>query len=158
MIGNEVIERRLRTFLLGLAAVALITTLIELWLQDHYHDFTQLIPIILGGVGLLTVAVAFFRANHLTLIAVRAVMSIVALGGVIGIWIHLAANFTFQQEIRPTATLSDYWLEVIKGAAPLLAPGALIFAALLAIIATYRHPTLAQVPVQTSQQPIAVER
>ena len=51
----------------------------------------------------------------------------------------------------PNAALMDAVLNGLKGASPLLAPGTLIFAALLALIATYRHPALGQLNTPVSR-------
>jgi hypothetical protein len=45
-------------------------------------------------------------------------------------------------EMRPSAVWSDVWFEALRGAAPLLAPGILALAAIIAIAATYEHPAL----------------
>ncbi len=52
-------------------------------------------------------------------------------------------NLSFEQEVRPNAEMGDMVMNALKGASPLLAPGALVFAGLLAIAATYYHPALA---------------
>ncbi len=72
----------------------------------------------------------------------RIAMLVTVAGGVFGMAIHLYTNFTFEQDIRPNAAVGDLILSTLKGAAPLLAPGILVFAALIALIATYYHPLL----------------
>lgn len=153
-MSSEIVIQRLRRFLLILAGLALLTTLAELWLQDHYKSLTQLIPWGLGGVGLVALLVAGFLPRFLTLWLLRLVMAGLALGGLGGMLIHLIENFEFQRDIHPGANLSDIWLATLKGAAPLLAPGALVFAALIAIAATWKHPLLtkASTPNQPEKQ------
>ncbi len=63
-------------------------------------------------------------------------MTVVTLGGLLGIGVHLLRNFEFEREIRPNASTLDVTLDALKGAAPLLAPGVLVFAGLLALAAT----------------------
>ncbi|MDQ3928868.1 MAG: hypothetical protein M3328_06945 [Chloroflexota bacterium] len=53
-------------------------------------------------------------------------------------------NFAFEREIRPAAPTGDVLMAAIKGASPLLAPGILLFAALLGLAATYYHPALGE--------------
>ena len=59
-------------------------------------------------------------------------------------YLHLDGNIDFQREIDPSAPASDMLLSVLGGANPLLAPGILSVAAVLAIAATYHHPALAK--------------
>lgn len=142
MMKPDIFERRLRTFLLLLGGMAMIVTLIELWLQNHLQSPLQFIPWGLCGLGLVTLLAALIRPSKATFITLRVAMLVVALGGTIGILIHLNENFEFQKEIHPNvAALDSFWV-AFKGAAPLLAPGSLIFAALVAIAATYHHPVL----------------
>jgi hypothetical protein len=128
--------------MLLLAILALATTLVELWLVEHTKEPLQFLPIVLCVAGIAALLAALFRPRKITLMALRATMLIVGLGGVLGVGIHLLRNFSFEQEVRPNAQALDLFMRAIKGAAPLLAPGALVFAALLAISATYRHPAL----------------
>jgi hypothetical protein len=72
----------------------------------------------------------------------RIAMVIVGLGGMIGMGIHMLENFTFEQDIRPNEALIDTLVATLKGAAPFLAPGVLVFAAIVALAATYYHPAL----------------
>jgi hypothetical protein len=139
---SDVIVDRLRRFLLLLAALALLTTLTELWLVEHTQEALQWLPIVLCGSGIVSIVAALVRPQPGTLIALRVVMSIVALGGLIGIGVHLLKNLEFEQEIRPNTAAGALLMNALKGAAPFLAPGALVFAALLALAATYRDPRL----------------
>jgi hypothetical protein len=141
----ELIADRLRRFLLVLAAFALLTTLAELWLVEHTQETLQWIPFILCGIGLVTIVAALLRPGNLTLITLRVAMAIVALGGLVGVGVHLLKNLEFEQEIRPNAATGTLLMNALKGAAPFLAPGALVFAALLALAATYRDPRLDRV-------------
>jgi hypothetical protein len=142
----DVIAARLRLFLLGMTALIFLATLGELVLEDHDQEALQWIPFVLCGIGLLAVAGALLRPRRGTLLALRGVMALVALGGLAGIAIHLARNLGFEQEIRPNAALGEVIGAALRGAAPLLAPGTLIFAALLALAATYYHPALGGPP------------
>ena len=125
-----------------LTALVLLAVLAELWLVEHTQDLLQLVPFALCGVGLAAVVSAAVRPGRSTLIALRAAMLLVALGGLVGVAIHLLENLAFEQEIRPNSTLWAAFAASLKGAAPILAPGVLVFAALLALVATYRHPAL----------------
>ena len=142
-------EGRIRRLILLLAALVLLAVLAELWLVDHTGDWLQLVPFALSALGLVAVAAAALRPGKPTLVALRVIMALVAVGGVVGIGTHLLENLAFEQEIRPNSTLWAALTAGFKGAAPMLAPGILIFAALLAFVATYRHPALDEGAPQT---------
>ena len=141
LVSGETVESRLRRFLL-LTALVLLATLAELVLEEHTEEALQMLPFALCGAGLLAVAAAFLSPQRATLLGLRVVMLVVGIGGLVGIGVHLYNNFEFEQEIRPNASALEAFMDAIKGAAPLLAPGTLIFAALLAAAATYDHPEL----------------
>lgn len=137
------VEQRLRTFLLGLSAWMCIGTIVELFLAKHYDDPLQFVPFILCGVGLMAVVVVLWRPLRGTLLMLRGVMGMLMLGSLFGVYEHLVNNFAFELEMRPSAAWSDVWFQALRGAAPLLAPGILALAAMIAIAATYGHPVLA---------------
>jgi len=139
---HEIILNRLRHFLLTVALLMFGGTLVELWLLDHTKVAVQIIPFVLCGIGLTIVAVALFRPSRPVLLVLRAAMVFEGLGSLLGIGYHLFSNFSFEHEIRPNVPLEALALPTLKGAAPIVAPGMLLFAALLAIAATYYHPAL----------------
>ncbi|MEO5953799.1 MAG: hypothetical protein ABIQ44_15155 [Chloroflexia bacterium] len=139
---TSTVESRIRTFMLLLSILTLITTLIELWMQDHTKTAAQWIPWILGTIGLVTLIPALLRPTRTTFLILRGAMIVLALGGLFGITIHFKANLEFQQDIHAGAAFGSIIVNVLKGAAPMLAPGTLVFAALLALGALYAHPAL----------------
>lgn len=136
------IEGRLRRMLLVLAGLVFTATLVELVLEEHTKETLQFVPFVLCVVGLLAVISALARPGARTLLALRWTMVVVALGGMFGAFIHLRGNLLFEQEIRPNAETGELIVAMLKGAAPLLAPGILMFGALIALAATYYHPSL----------------
>ena len=141
-MGTTTVEQRLRTFLLVLAGWMCVGTIVELFLAKHTEDAVQLVPFVLCGVGLIAVVGALRRPRRATLMTLRAVMGLLMLGSLFGVYEHLANNFAFELEMRPGAVWSDVWFAALRGAAPLLAPGILALAAIVAIAATYEHPAL----------------
>ncbi|HEU5103781.1 MAG TPA: hypothetical protein VFU22_32415 [Roseiflexaceae bacterium] len=143
-MDTTTIAQRLRTFLLVLAGWMCAGTIVELLLAEHTESLVQLIPFVLCGLGLIAVAGALLRPSRGTLIGLRAVMALLLVGSLIGVYEHFEGNLAFEMEIRPAATFGTIWLNVLKGAAPLLAPGILAVAAAIAIASTYYHPALAR--------------
>lgn len=139
---TDTIESRIRRFLLALAGFIFLGTLIELLLEEHTKETLQFVPFILCIAGFISIAAAFLRPEKQIFLILRITMLVTAVGGLFGMGIHLYTNFTFEQDIHPNAAVGDLILSTLKGAAPLLAPGILVFAALIALIATYYHPIL----------------
>jgi hypothetical protein len=140
------VVRRLRAFLLVLAGSLCAGTVVELLLVDHTEDPVQWVPFVLCGIGLAAVAAALLRPMREVLLALRGVMGLLVAGSLYGGYAHLAGNLAFELEMRPGAVWSDVWLVALKGAAPLLAPGILALASVLALAATYGHPAISGAP------------
>ncbi|MEO8612890.1 MAG: hypothetical protein ABI690_33660 [Chloroflexota bacterium] len=146
-MDNETVIARLRTFLLALAGFTFFATIIELLLENHTKEVLQYVPFVLCLIGFVAIAAALLSPGRGSVFRLRIAMVIVGLGGIIGMGIHMFENFTFEQDIRPNEAFLDTLLPTLKGAAPLLAPGVLVFAAIVALAATYYHPALAKATV-----------
>lgn len=142
-ISDEVILNRLRTFLLALAAFICLGTIGELLLEEHWEDAIQFLPFLLCGLSFIGIVLVLVRPTRSTLRLMRWIVGITFAGSLFGIFEHVEHNFGFALEIQPNATVNDVFWDAIGGANPLLAPGILAFAALLALAASYYHPALA---------------
>lgn len=143
-MNSSTILQRLRLFLLVLAGLTCIGTVIELWLTEHLEGTVQLIPFALSGIGLCAILVVLIRPQRGSLLFLRGIMLLMILGSLFGIYEHLEHNLEFELEIRPNAVASDVFMEALSGANPLLAPGILGMAGTLAIAATYYHPAFGE--------------
>ncbi len=141
-MSAEIVVQRLRRFLLVLAGSLCIGTVVDLLLVEHRQDLVQFIPFILSGLGLIAVAAALFRPQRTTLRALQIVMVLNILGSLFGVYEHVEYNMAFALEIRPNTTTSAAFWAALSGANPLLAPGILALAAIIALAATYYHPAL----------------
>ncbi|MCB0182207.1 MAG: hypothetical protein KDI62_28545 [Anaerolineae bacterium] len=139
-MSAELILKRLRLFLLGLAIFIFAGTVIELWFTNHMESAIQLIPFGLAGLGILAIGAALIAPQRATLLGLRVVMGLVALGSCFGIYEHIEHNLAFELDIRPNATVAQVFLDALGGTSPLLAPGILALAAILVLAATYYHP------------------
>jgi hypothetical protein len=133
------ILRRLRKFLLLLAVALFAGALVELWLVGHTEDPIQLIPFVLAVVAIVVSLLVFFWRSSGTIQVMRIWMAVVVLGTLLGVYLHIEGNVAFGREVDPKATISQLMWEGLGGGNPLLAPGVLAIAALLAIAATYRY-------------------
>jgi hypothetical protein len=119
---------------------------VELLLVNHKEDAVQLVPFVLCAIGVIAVLVVLLRHRRATVRALRVCLILVVCGSVFGIYEHLANNIAFQREIKPNAPMADVLVSAIAGGNPLLAPGTLAIAAVLALAATYYHPALSEPP------------
>ena len=139
-MSSDILVGKFRRFLLWVAHFVCIGTLIEMWLEEHFGTPTQLIPFVLCGMGLMVIWAGLLKSNRASVIALRIVMFAILVGSVFGIYEHLQHNLLFEMEIRPGSGPSDVIMYAFRGASPLLAPGILALAAILAMGATYCHP------------------
>jgi hypothetical protein len=139
---DAVVLLRLRQFLLATSAALFVGAVIELWLVGHTEAFVQLLPFGLCALGLVAVLVTLFSPRRIQLLFMRASMGLIVLGSLFGVYEHVVNNIAFQREIHPNATSREVLMGAIGGANPLLAPGILALAAVLALAATYSHPAL----------------
>jgi hypothetical protein len=137
--------QRLRIYLLLLAGGLSAGALVELWAAGHTEEPLQWVPFVLCGLSLVAIAAALLRPQRGVLLTLRGVMLLMIAGSLLGIYEHVAGNIAFAQEIRPGTPTGDLLLEGLTGGNPLLAPGTLAVAALIALAATYCHPALAAV-------------
>jgi hypothetical protein len=143
-MNAETVLVRLRIFLLGFAGLVLVGALIELIFTKHTEEPVQWIPSILIVLSIPTILAALARPQRRTLLALRAGMALLGIGSLFGMYEHIATNIAFQLEVQPAASLLERLAAGLGGANPLLAPGILGMAAVLALAATYAHPALAQ--------------
>jgi hypothetical protein len=138
----KTVEDRLRLFLLGLAGMMCLGTLLELWLAEHTKQLIQFLPFVLCGLGLAAVIAVWLRPSRASIWTLRSIMGAAAFGSLIGVYEHIASNLEVVREVKPNLAFVDAVWQAARGAAPLLAPGVLVIAALVAIAATYYHPAL----------------
>ena len=131
--------QRLRKFLLVLAVLLFAGSLVELWLVGHTEDWLQLIPFVLAIVAIVVCFLMMFQPAKRTIQVMRIWMAVVVLGTLFGVYQHIAGNIAFEREVNPKATTSQLAWQAVGGGNPLLAPGILAFAAVLAVAATYRY-------------------
>ena len=138
--------QRLRTYLLLLAGGLSAGAIVELWAANHTEEPLQWIPFVLCGLSLVAIVAALLRPQRGVLLALRGVMILMIAGSLLGIYEHVSGNIAFAQEIRPGTPTGELLLKGLTGGNPLLAPGILAVAALIALAASYGHPALAPVP------------
>ncbi len=109
----------------------LIGTGLELYLLDHYEDAWQLIPLICIGAALAGMVWVMSKPSGLSLRIFKGILGLSALSGLVGVYLHMKANYEFELEIKPGAQGWDLFTESLSGALPALAPGSMIALALI---------------------------
>ena len=141
-MNDSVVLARLRRFLLALSAVLFAGTLVELIFTGHTKEPIQWLPFVLCSVGFVLVAVALFQPSRMGLRILQVWMIVTALGSLIGVYEHIQGNTEFRLETHPNSTPIEIVTAALGGADPLVAPGILAVAGVVALAATYAHPAL----------------
>ncbi|SRR6266545_6676531 len=129
-----------RRFLLAILAIGMAGTAVELLLLKHDEGLTQLIPLVLMGLGLVTIAWHAVRPGSVSARAVRGVMLAFVTAGVAGIYLHYRANVEFQLETDPSLRGGPLLWKVLEAKVPpALAPGVMVQLGLLGFAYTYRY-------------------
>ncbi len=136
------VEARYRRFLLATALVIYVGAAVELWLVEHVEGVYQWVPFGLAAIGAASALAFRASASRRTGGVLRASSAVVVAGSVWGVVLHVRGNLAFEREVHPDAPLWGALREAAGGVSPLLAPGTLALAAVLAAAATYRHPAL----------------
>jgi hypothetical protein len=141
-MSADAILAALRRFLLIITAGTFIMTVVELIFVGHWNQTIQFLPFGLCGLGLVALAVAWFRPSRVSINALRWSMIVIGVCSFIGFYEHMANNLSFWQEIQPNATTWELIVATFNGGIPVLAPGILLLGAVIGLAAIYRHPLL----------------
>jgi hypothetical protein len=138
----------LRRGLLGLVALGILGTAVELLFLGHWGSAAK--TSVWPALGLISVAaVLVARPSPLRLRLARVIAILVAAVALVGVGFHVSENMTAGPLDRKFAATWDsmssvaQWWEAITGGvgpAPTLAPGVLLQLGLGVLLATIRHP------------------
>jgi predicted membrane channel-forming protein YqfA (hemolysin III family) len=131
----------IRRILLATLALGIVGTAVELALQKHTEDASQLIPVVLLGASVVVLAWHLRARTPASVAAIQVVMVLFIASGAIGVVLHYQASLAFQLEIDPSARARDLVWKVLEAKAPpALAPGVMAQLGLLGLAYTYRYP------------------
>ena len=132
-----------RQILLAILTLGVVGISIELLLLGHDEDFNQLIPLGLAGATLMMSAVVSFKPSSATVRLFQALMALLVISGVVGMYLHFQVNTEFQLEMDPSLKgLALFRKAILAKAPPALAPGAMTQLGLIGLAYTFRHPAL----------------
>lgn len=132
----------IRRGLLALLALGCTGLIGELVILEHYEEINQLPPLILLSLTLIAILWQWSDGGRRSLRALQVVALFLILSGVVGMYFHLTGNIEATKEFEPDLTGMPFWIDVIRGAAPSLAPGTMVQFGLLGLLYAYRHPAL----------------
>ena len=123
-----------RRIILIILLVGIAGVLIELLLLEHFEDTLQLLPLVLLGLGLISLVWHARSPDRTSTRVVRTVMVLFLVSGVLGVFLHYRGNVEFERERRPEAGGWALFREAMMGATPALAPGSMIQLGLLGLL------------------------
>ena len=132
----------MRALLLGLVLFGAAGLIAELFLMEHYDSWTQAIPFLVLACGLAVGVPLAYRPTRRMVRVFQWVMVAAVLTGLVGLWLHYRGNAAFELEIAPSMRGLDLVWGALRGAIPMLAPGAFVQLGLLGIIWSHQHPAL----------------
>jgi hypothetical protein len=135
------LERQLRRLILALLAFGLTAVTGELFALGHYEEVQQLVPIFALSVSLAVVAWHAISGSAVSVSALRVLMAVLVLVGLIGVFLHVRGSLEFQLEANPDLSGWPLVHKILHAKAPpALAPGVMVQLGLLGLIYAYRHP------------------
>jgi hypothetical protein len=136
----EGLDQTIRRLLLALVVFGAVGLVPELFLLKHYDSFWQLVPLAVLLLVLVTAGFVWRRPDPRTLAAFRAIMWLCVAVGVAGLVLHAKGNLEWALERDESLHGWPLIWKILRGATPLLAPGAMAQLGLLGLVFAYRHP------------------
>ena len=142
---------QIRRGVLLLLIAGLLGTGAELLLMGHTDGMDQLIPLLLIGVSLLTLAWVGISRSRVSVRVFQGTMVLAMISGALGTLLHYRGNVEFEIESVPGLKGFDLFKEAMHGATPSLAPGTMVLIGALGLLFTLGHPGLGSTPHQTEE-------
>ena len=112
----------------------------ELLFLKHDEEATQLIPLVLIGFALVTIAWHAAQGSSASLAALQVTMVLFIAAGLLGMYLHFRANLAFQREVDPSiAGQALFWKAMTAKTPPALAPGSMSQLGLIGLAYTYAY-------------------
>jgi hypothetical protein len=142
---------RLRRGLLLLLVAGMAGTGAELLLMGHTDGLDQLIPLLLIGLGLITLGWVGIAGSQASLRAFQATMALAIISGGAGTFLHYRGNVEFEVESMPGLRGFALFKEAMHGATPALAPGTMVLIGALGLLYTLAYPRHQTIPHPTEE-------
>ena len=132
----------MRSMVMAVFLLGLLGTGVELIFLKHTQGLSQLIPLVLMVMSILVLLWYALDRKSASVRAFQITMILLLAAGFLGTSLHYRANEKFELEADPKMNGLALLSKVMAGAAPALAPGAMIQLGLLGLVYTFRHPAL----------------
>ena len=143
---------RLRRGILMLLVAGLVGTGAELLLMGHTEGVDQLIPLLLIGLGLVTLVWVGLVGSQASLRVFQGIMVLAIISGAVGTLLHYRGNVEFEIESMPGLKGFDLFKEAMHGATPALAPGTMVLIGALGLLYTLGHPRQQSLSQQQTEE------
>ena len=111
---------------------------IELLFLQHDEEATQLIPLVLIAIALVTIAWHAAQGGRASLGMLQVTMVLFIAAGLLGMYLHYRANLAFQREVDPSiAGRALFWKAMMAKTPPALAPGSMLQLGLIGLAYAY---------------------
>jgi hypothetical protein len=128
----------IRRILLGILLIGLVGMGIELLFLQHDEEATQLIPLVLIAIALVTIAWHAGQGSPASLGMLQVTMVLFIAAGPLGMYLHYRANVEFQREVDPSITgQALFWKAIMAKTPPALAPGSMLQLGLIGLAYAY---------------------
>lgn len=127
---------------MAILLLAVLGTLAELLLLEHYEGWRQWVPLATLACSALALGWQGWAPSATSRRVLQSLMLGLVVAGLAGVYLHVRGNLEFEQELNPGASGFSLWLEVARGATPTLAPGSLIPFGLLGLLYASRSSAL----------------
>lgn len=128
----------IRRILLGILLIGLVGMGIELLFLQHDEEATQLIPLVLIAIALVTIAWHAAQGGRASLGMLQVTMVLFIAAGPLGMYLHYRANLAFQREVDPSiAGRALFWKALMAKTPPALAPGSMLQLGLIGLAYAY---------------------
>ena len=134
---TETVFKRLYTFFVCFGIFVFIGTLVELSQLNHTREELQFAPFILLPLGIVIGILMLLKTSPGFQKVLIIGMWVVAVGGIIGMFVHVAGNLEGVLEGGQTMAFAQIVKQAIGGRNPLLAPGTLTIGAVEILAVAY---------------------
>lgn len=134
--------RKVRSMLLGIAALGMTGTSVELTLLGHFAEPAQSVPLVVLAACLAVTIWHFLSPTPASVRVTRVVMMLLIVTALVGVGLHFQGNLEFKRELYPELEGLDLFVESVTGVTPVFAPGSMLLLGLIGLTHTFRDPCL----------------
>ena len=141
---ESAVLRKVRIMLLGIVALGITGTSVELTLLGHFEEPAQSIPLVVLSGCLAVIIWHFLSPNATSVRMTRVMMMVLIVTAIAGIGYHFLGNLEFKRQLYPELAGLDLFVESVTGVTPVFAPGSMLLLGFIGLTHTFRDPCLAE--------------